>query len=543
MHVLQALLPLSLAGGAFSAAISPRNNDGGGGGGSAISCHDLWEKAPQILPDLEVYYAGDYEAGTNFTTEYATVAYPDAVPDLAAFCRFGAWIHTPGDNRVQFEVWLPKPEEWSGRFAMVGNGGDAGGVNFPDMGVPLTKYHYAVASTDTGHHGVSGNGTFAANNPESQNNFGYRAVHLTTVYSKAIVKAYYGKPQDYSYWIGCSSGGKQGLREIQLYPEEYDGVLAGAAAQYWTRLSAQIYRLNTYINGNLSTSFLNRDNYDTIAQHVLAACDGEDGVEDGIITDPSRCRPDLTPLLCSSSAPSPSVNETTCLSEAQIANMNQIWAQWSWPNGTYLYEGMSVGAEALSDFSVVNNTEIGAPYAPTEQEFYDHIQEGLDNNPGGINAVEPNIEPFLKRGKLLTFHGWSDRIIPSRSSIRYFDEVHDALGKKDLSDSYRLFMVPGMGHCRSGPGAWNFGANGQRPLSLKGAGQSSVFDEDHDMLLALQRWVEKGEAPEVIIGTKYNNDNKNEGVNFTRKLCPHPMQGVYVSGDENSADSFACRYV
>ncbi|GAA6038591.1 hypothetical protein JCM8097_009436 [Rhodosporidiobolus ruineniae] len=538
------LLPLALASGAYAAAIS---------GGT--SCHDLWEKAPQLLSDLEVYVAQDYPAGTNFTDpDWQTVAYPDAVPDLIAFCRFGALIHTSNTSRVQFEVWLPKVDEWSGRFAMVGNGGDSGGVNFPDMGIPLSKYKFAVASTDTGHWGISGNGTFAAGNPESQIDFGSRAVHLTTVYSKKIVEAYYGHPHKHAYWLGCSSGGKQGLKEAQLYPDEYDGIMAGAAAQYWSRLLAQIYRLNIYVNGVNSSGYLSRADYDTIHAAVLAQCDDLDGVTDNVLTDPTQCRPNLTPLLCSQ----PNANTSTCLTEAKVATMQTIWAQYGWQNGTILYPGQEVGSEGLSAFSVTgapytlapdyyryqvqNETAIGNFSVASESDFEKLIQEALDINPGGSSATDPDIGDYLRRGKLITFHGWADTIIPSRSSLLYYNQVHAALGHKDLSDSYRLFMVPGMGHCSAGPGPWNFGFHSQRPLSLGGKGQSSDFDAKHDMVLALIDWVEKGVAPDVIIGAKYNEDDKREGVKFERKLCPHPKQGVYVGGDPNSADSFECRY-
>ncbi|GAA6002670.1 hypothetical protein JCM10207_007619 [Rhodosporidiobolus poonsookiae] len=546
MHPFKALLSLTpLVSGALSAAVTR----------SSSSCHDLWEKAPSLLPDLEVYYAGDYPAGTNFSDPvYQSVAYPDAVPDLPAFCRFGAWIHTSNHTKAQFEVWLPKPSEWSGRFLMVGNGGDAGGVNFPDMGVPLSKYHMAVASTDTGHWGVSGNGTFAAGDPESQIDFGYRAVHLTTVYSKKVIEAYYGKKQDKAYWLGCSSGGKQGLKEVQLYPDEYDGVIAGAAAQYWSRLLGQIYHLNVYVNGNNTEGYLTRADYNTIHAQVLAQCDELDNVKDNVLTDPTACIPDLKPLSCDL----PNANSTSCLTDAKIATMQKIWANWAFTNGSLIYPGQAVGSEGLSAFSVTgspyqlspdyysysvqNNTDTTKPFEVADEEvFKDLVTEAIQINPGGINAVDPNIGNFLKRGKLITYHGYSDTIIPSHSSILYRNEVQKALGWKNLDDSYRLFMVPGMGHCRTGPGAWAFGEAQQRPAVLAGQGQSSQFDAEHDALLAIIEWVEKGIAPKHIVSTKWTNDNMTQGVSFTRKLCPYPQQGTYIAGDVDSADSFECR--
>ncbi|GAA5855099.1 hypothetical protein JCM8547_002379 [Rhodosporidiobolus lusitaniae] len=551
MRVFTSLLPLSLASGALGAAISPRNNRG--------ACNDLWEKAPQLLPDLEVYYAAEYEAGTTFnaTGEAFSIAYPAAVPDLPAFCRFGGWIHTAGDNRVQFEVWLPSPDVWSGRFAHVGNGGDTGGVNFPDMAVPLTKYHLAVASTDTGHHGTSGDGTFAAGNPESQINFGHRAVHLSTVYSKAIVEAYYGKPQDYSYWLGCSSGGKQGLKEVQAYPEDYDGVIAGAAAQYWERLNAQTYRINAIVNAIGSPGYLNASDYAVIGANTLAQCDELDGVKDNIILDPSKCKPDLTPIICGN----PGSNSSACITEAQAQTMRTIWADYHYLNGTWLFAGFNPGAEVLSTtfsvngvpygpgpdfyrFQVLNVTDTSYVFNETDPvEFEKLVDTALATNPGQTNAGDPNIEPFLKRGKLITFVGLADTLIPTGSTHHYWEEVQKALGYKDLTDSYRLFDIPGMGHCQSGQAGYNFGGPQQRQVSLGGRGQGKEFTPQRDMILALIDWVENGNAPDTLIGAKYVGDDIRNGSAYERKFCVYPKQAVYIGGDTNSADSFECRYV
>jgi feruloyl esterase len=273
---------------------------------------------------------------------------------------------------------------------------------------------------------------------------------------------------------------------------------------------------------------------------------------------------------------------------------------------------------------VQNNTEINNFTVASEEEFEHLVQVAKETNPGGIIASNPNISEFLSHGKLLTFHGFADVNIPSRSSIqcvpsflfsffpfpfpssfyilcplrpsaglppikstdhalahRYYEGVSRALGFKDLSSSYRLFMAPGMGHCFAGPGAWkcvfslppipsllillvllSFGSNTQSALSSGGGGQSSVFDAQHDMVLALIDWVENGNAPDVIIAAKYINDDKNEGVKFERKLCPcvfplflisstitdascrssYPQQGVYIGGNTTSHESFECRY-
>ncbi|GAA6038605.1 hypothetical protein JCM8097_009444 [Rhodosporidiobolus ruineniae] len=547
MRLVSTLAPLALASGTLAAAVSKRNN------GNA--CNALWEKAPEMLASLEVYQAQVYPAGTNFTDpDYQSLAYPAAVPDLPEFCRFGAWIHTSNMSKVQFEVWMPT--DWSGRFAVVGNGGDAGGVNFPDMWGPIKNYKMAVASTDTGHHGTSGDGTFAAGNPESQIDFGYRAVHLTTVYSKKIVEAFYGEQQKSSYWIGCSSGGKQGLKEAQAFPDDFDGIIAGAAAQYWQRLNAQTYRINAIVNSPSSPGFLNTSVYALIRQLVLDQCDEQDGVKDSIIRDPYVCKPDLTTILCSQ----PNANASACITEEQAQTMRTIWADYHFQNGTFLFPGFMPGAEGSSAFSVtgspygpgpdyynyqvLNNTNTSIPFNLTDPtEFEKLVQIALDTDPGQTNAADPNIEAFLKRGKLLTYVGLADTLIPTGSTLLYWHQVQAALGYQDLTDSYRMFTIPGMGHCSGGAAADNFGGPGQRQTSLGGQSRSSSFEAEHDMILAMIRWVEEGVAPDVLIGSKWVGSDIRNGTAFQRKYCPYPQQGVYVGGDVNSADSFACRYV
>ncbi|GAA5936110.1 uncharacterized protein JCM15063_002712 [Sporobolomyces koalae] len=524
----------------------------------ATPCAELWATAPELLQNLEVYVAQDYPAGTNFTSadwgQYGSPAYPTPVPNLPDFCRFGAYIHTSNESKVQFEVWLPTKEAWNDRFMMVGNGGVAGGVNFLDMGVPITKYGFAVASTNAGHIGTSGNGTFALNNPETQIDFGYRAVELTTTYSKALVKAYYGKAHKTAIWNGCSSGGKQGLKAIQHNPDSYDGVIAGAAAQWWTHLNAQTWRINAIVNALNSSAHLNASDYAVIGAEVLRQCDELDGVKDNVITNPYVCRPELSVLACDQ----PFANQSSCLSYEKINTMQTIWADYhSVTTGEFLFPGFAPGSEGLAAFSVN-----GVPYGPGPDFFYYQVQNQTtvgnfnvtdqieferlikiadETDPGQTNAIDGDISPFLKRGKLITYVGLADTLIPTGSTLWYYEHVRKTLGyPSNLGDAYRLFTVPGMGHCSGGPGAYNFGAASQKPLALGGTGQSSTFDKEHDMVLALLDWVENGNAPNELISSSYTGGNKTNGVAFQRKLCPYPQEGVYIGGDANSADSYEC---
>ncbi|KAH8916180.1 tannase and feruloyl esterase [Atractiella rhizophila] len=512
---------------------------------SSHSCSSLFQLAPLLLPNLTSHVAQDYPAGTTFTDPTNIPGYNTPVPNLSAFCRYGGEIKTSNSSKTRFEIWLPTAEEWNGRFAFVGNGGDAGGINYPDMGIPLSKYHFAVASTDAGHNGTGSDGSFALLGDQVQIDFGWRAVHLSTVYAKAIAKAYYGSKPKYAYWLGCSSGGKQGLKEAQMFPDDYDGILAGAAAQWWPHLNGWTYRVNAITNPVNSAGHLTTEDYATIGALVLQQCDGLDGVEDGIIVNPRKCHPDLSPL-------------EGQLSAAKLETMKNVWANWTaQDNGELMFFGFEPGSEGYSDaFSVT-----GVPFGPAPDYFrYQVLNETTVGNfsandtellrltriadvtdPGQTNAIDPNIKDFLKRGKLMTFVGLSDTLIPSGSSLWYYERVRTALKGFDISKSYRLFA--GMPHCRSGNGAYNFGGPGQSDLSINGSLQSSVFDAQHDAILALMQWTEKGVAPNEIIGSKYINDNKNEGVKFERKLCPYPQDGVYIGGDSNKAESFTCKFV
>ncbi|GAA6019183.1 hypothetical protein JCM11491_001408 [Sporobolomyces phaffii] len=550
--ILSSALAVSLATTIVAASAVPRTKRWDS------PCAELWATGPKLLSELEVYVAQDYPAGTNFTAadwgQYGSPAYPNPVPDLPAFCRFGAFIHTSNSSKVQFEVWMPTTEDWNSRFMMVGNGGDAGGVNFLDMGVPLTKYKFAVASTNAGHIGAGYDGSFALNGTETQIDFGYRAVQLTQQYSKALIKAYYGKAHKTAIWNGCSSGGKQGLKAIQHDPTSFDGVIAGAAAQWWTHLNAQTYRINAFVNPKNSSGYLTSADYATIGAEVLRQCDELDGVKDSVITNPYVCRPQLSTLACDQ----PTANQSSCLSYDKINTMYSIWADYhSVTTGEFLFPGFAPGSEGLAGFSVngvpygpgpdffryqvQNLTTVGAFNVSSQVEFEKLIKIADETDPGQTNAIEGDISAFLKRGKLVTYVGGADGLIPSGSTLWYREHVRQTLGyPANLDDSYRTFEVPGMGHCSGGPGAFNFGAASQRPLALGGGGQSSTFDKEHDLVLALLDWVENGNAPDEIISSSYVQANKTQGVAFQRKLCPYPQEGVYVGGDVNSAASYEC---
>ncbi|QRV75223.1 carbohydrate esterase family 1 protein [Ceratobasidium sp. AG-Ba] len=508
-------------------------------------CVNLFQSSQRLIPGLRPYVSRIYPAGSDFVGVGVTTP----AHNLTEFCRFGANYNTSSTSSIQFEVWLPTVKRWNGRFAHVGGGGD--------MGTAMTKYGFAVAGTNAGHNGTSSDGTFAISNPETQLDFGYRAVHLSTVFSKKIVREYYKKKPSYNYWIGCSTGGRQGMKEIQEYPDEYDGIAVTAPAQ-WFSLLVGWFLHAYYLNDNLAVPSQNipASFFPSWNQEVLAQCDAIDGVKDKIILNPQACKPDVSTVVCGSSSPSLFVNASTCLSDAQARSLQSIYQDWTSSSGELLHPGYLPGSEVewggivgpapfqiAPDYflyQVYNYSSVQPPLRVNDTELQRITQLSQATNPGRYNAANPNLKPFFRRGgKVLEFHGLSDGVIPTFSSVQYYDKVR-TYTNSSLSKDYRLFHIPGMRHCGGGSGADGFGRPQQAEDYAGGAGQSPIFDRKHDSILALMEWVERGNAPDSIVGARYVNRNKTQGVELTRLFCPYPQEGKYIGGDPNDAASYKC---
>jgi len=381
---------------------------------------------------------------------------------------------------------------------------------------------YATTSTDTGHQG--GSASFALGHPEKVVDFAYRAVHEMTVKAKAIVNAYYGRGVRLSYWQGCSTGGRQGLLEAQRYPEDYDGIIAGAPANNQIQLCA--WRM-AFIVAALKdpasavppakTSLLNRA--------VLAACDALDGVTDGLLTDPRQCHFDPATLLCRGP------EQDNCLTAAQLETVKMGYADVRKKNGELIYPGLPPGGETgwmlPGPFKEPGGIDLGMfRYVAHQDPNWDWRTFDLERDTalaeeraGFMEATDPDLSKFKARGgKLLIYHGWTDGgsggAISPLNTIQYYKSVLAKMGPNQ-NDWLRLFMVPGMAHCGGGPGPNQFNA-----------------------LAALERWRELATAPDVILATRVA-DNR---VDMTRPLCPYPQVAVYKgSGSTNDIGSFACR--
>ena len=445
---------------------------------------------------------------------------------LPAFCRVAATLKPSSDSDIKIEVWMPLAN-WNGKFQAVGNGGWAGSITYSagvggiERGMAQALMRgYATASTDTGHTGNTAAPMLG--HPEKLVDYAYRAVHEMTVASKAILAAFYGQPAILSYFNGCSTGGRQALIEAQRYPSDFDGIIAGAAANPKTHLDAwRIWMAQAMLKDE--ASYIPSSKYPVIHQAVVAKCDALDGVKDGLIEDPTQCHFDPKILQCKGT------DGAACLTAAQVAAARVIMSP---------VKDRNTGAEIFPGFAAGNELEWGLmlrgpdPYYNALDDFkyvvfgnpnWDWRTFNLERDlaaankvtQGKLTAVDPNLSSFAQHGgKLLMYHGWSDQDVAPQASVNYYKSASGAT-KAIPSDWLRLFMAPGMNHCGGGEGPNSF-----------------------DAVTAVEQWVERGKAPDQLIASHRGADGK---VDRTRPLCPYPQIAKYKgSGSSDDAANFVC---
>ncbi|MEP6550595.1 MAG: tannase/feruloyl esterase family alpha/beta hydrolase [Gemmatimonadales bacterium] len=431
------------------------------------------------------------------------------------------------------------PNSWNQRLLMAGNGGFAGRLN---RGVSANaKDGYLTVSTNTGHEApVGGGARWALNDPDRQRDFGYLAVHNTIVVAKALAKAFYGSEPRYSYFSGCSNGGRQGLMEAQRYPEDFDGVISGAPAAHMTRTFPSFFKNiraafpdPTYFDHPIVT----RENLDLLAAKVLEKCDNLDGVRDGILGDPRDCQFDVgTIKACPGDRAA-----ADCLTGAERAVIARIYSPATDDSGRVIYPGQPVGGENLRggwggwitgrDSALMHDLRVPSPQAMfmTEAAKYflfndstwdysrhrGSLVQEAKSMANLLDSDNPDLSRFAGRnGKLILFHGWSDPALNPLATIEYYDKVRSRDPK--ASEYVRLYMQPGVLHCAGGPGP-----------------------DDLSWLNPLTKWRETGIAPTRLIATKRDSTGKTL---ISRPLCPYPEGGVYAGkGDTNNDASFVCR--
>ncbi|KAI1091768.1 tannase and feruloyl esterase [Rostrohypoxylon terebratum] len=476
------------------------------------------------------------------------IPFPNDATKLPALCAVAIKVKSSENSSYDFGLFLPD-ETWNGRFMTTGNGGFGGGINWPDMGI-LSQYGFATMSTDTGHNSSVADGSWGLNAPESLIDWGHRAMHGSVVLAKEIITAYYGSPDGikYSYYAGCSTGGRQGLKEAQLYPDSFDGISVGAPAWWTVRLAANTLKLGLSNRPDTAPGHIDPSIFtQLIVPEITKQCDPQDGLVDGIINEPYSCNFNYEALLCTSSS------QTTCLTPAQLDTLYKFYNPWVDANQTYVFPSMAMGADPT--FSLGNDlSPLGFDlfrywaYNDTDWDYttftYDDVVFADSINPGGATADHFDLSGSLESGtKILMYHGTADALIPTGSSVYFYDQVARVLIPKGINpnDFYRFFLVPGMNHCSASDNApWYIASASQ---TLGGATHSvpGFSDAEHDIILSMMRWVEEGQAPDQLIATKFVNDTASLGVERQRPLCPYPKQSKYIAGDPNDSASWECR--
>jgi feruloyl esterase len=435
---------------------------------------------------------------------------------LPAHCRVAATLAPSSDSDIKIEVWMPV-EGWNGKYQAVGNGGWAGVISYPAMANALRE-GYATSSTDTGH--VGGSSAPLIGHPEKVVDYSHRAVHEMAVTSKKIIDAFYAQPIRFSYWNGCSTGGRQGLMAAQRFPEDFDAILAGAPANYHSHLHS-----NDLVNAvpALTTpgAQVPRAKLDMLNRAVLNACDAQDGVRDGLLSNPGACRFDPATLVCKAG------DADGCLTPAQLESVKRMYAPSTFSDGRVIFPGKTIGSEA--SWTAVLDTQkqpIGVALGSFQLAYQDPNWDWtkfdidrdvkmVDEKTSFINAVDPDLSRFKARGgKILMYHGWNDVAISPQNSIDYYNSVLAKMGRNQ-GDFIRLFMAPGMGHCQGGPGP-----------------------DQVNYMSALERWREAGEAPASLTATRVVGNR----VEMTRPLCSYPQVATYKgTGSTNDAANFVCK--
>jgi feruloyl esterase len=489
---------------------------------SAATCESL---ASLALPNTTITLAQTVAAG-DFAAPAASARDLGAPIDwkqLPAFCRVAATIKPVPDSDIKMEIWLPMSgpaPTWNHEFEADGNGGWTGTINDKSLGAALLR-GFAAGMTDTGHEG--GSASFALGHPDKVIDFGYRAVHEMTLKSKAIIQAFYGQTPKLSLWNGCSAGGREGLKEAQMFPEDYDGIVAGdPIADFVGRSLGGIWMAQAVHNDEASV--LAPEQYAVLHKAVLEACDAMDGVKDGVIENPTLCNFNPATIACKAG------NSSGCLTAPQVEAARKIYSGVI--NATtkeVVFPGLTPGSE-LAWGTQAGPRPFGAAtdyfkYIVFKNPDWDYktlnfagdIALAAKADHDTINATNPDLKAFFQRGgKLLQYHGWSDQQMSPGTSPKYYNSVLDALGDARLvENSYRLFMVPGMGHCGGGEGADTF-----------------------DKVGTLEQWVMSGKPPDKIVASRLEAGKAVR----THPVCPYPQTAVYNgTGSTDDAANFTCK--
>lgn len=517
------------------------------------------------------------EALTGLTPQASTIAAstrvtsPTKIGDVdvaAAFCRVQGIARPSSDSEIKFEVWLPaSAQAWSGRFKLNGTGGYAGALPYARLAQDVGD-GFVTAGSNMGHDGGEGP-SWTMNHPEKVRDWGLRAHFYVATAAKALAQAYYGAPVRHSYFEGCSNGGRQAMMMAQRYPELFDGIAAGAPSQFYPEiLTWLLYSAKALTPVQGQPPALPPAKRQLLSQASHAACDAQDGLADGQISNPKVCRFNVEALRCTAA------DQPGCLTDTELSAARTMYGGMRTSRGLQRYAGAMPGSEAEWDPNFGDNGRYGPfighyvlsktspPYDWRRELDWDDQFDQIKTFISPVTAApSPDLTAFKARGgKLIQFHGWADPIVPPSGSPAYYNALvqfeklkglpradydaavsqltpavitADSLARASTVQAYhRLFMLPDVGHCRSGSGPEAIGGGFIEPARAERRPESHVVS-------ALAQWVERGVAPEQIVATKYDQAGK---ITRQRPVCAYPQMAVYRgSGDVNAAASFACR--
>jgi hypothetical protein len=476
--------------------------------------------------------AHDFSNVEEAPTQITSSNFVPEAGDAPAFCKIEGYV----SPQIGFELQLPT-SNWNGKFLEVGCAGTCGIVWTGWCAGPLGK-GYACIGSDMGHKGTSTDGLWAYNNVQAELDWAFRATHVVALAGKAIAENYFGRPPAKSYFLGCSTGGRQGLMEAQRFPWDFDGVIAGAPAidSPGGRMR-QLWDLHSLLDNERKPLF-DDEALQVLHEGAMAACDRDDRIVDGIISDPSHCKFDPSTLACKRSG------QSKCLTQAQIQAAKAVYAGPTTANGVKIYAGGlepgselewrdlvdSFGARVADFFKYMGFVPDAGPTWTYHQFNFDRDYKRLDQMNALYSASNPDLRRFQAAGgKLIVYHGWEDKSVAPAESVDYFQTVERTMGGRGPTDSFfRLFMVPGMTHCTGGNGAFAV-----------------------DWLSYLERWIENGSAPDSVVASHIDNLDwphafalafplsSKSPVSFTRPVYPYPRWARYKgSGDPKDHNNF-----
>jgi feruloyl esterase len=438
----------------------------------------------------------------------------DAINNLPPFMRVAIVSKPTPQSYIRIEIWMPE-KDWNGRFLGTGNGGGAGSISYGALTSGL-RCGFATANTDMGTYPHVDS---LVNDYEKWVDFGHRATHEMTVAAKEVIRKYYRKNPDYSYFAGCSTGGEQALMEAQRYPDDYNGILIGAPANNRTHLHTGFLWNYRVTNETPDTRFT-KEQITSITNAVLSANVGKDGGHSGdnFLTDPRMAKFDINAL-------------DTCLSKKQLEALKKIFSGPVNPvTGESIYTPIPLGSESVGSGIAAQQGDQYQHYPfrwvwgldfDFRQFDFNKDMDKVDSILAPIlNANNPDLEPVRKAGgKLLMYTGTVDPLVQFQDAVNYFERVVAAQGSiEKTQDFFRYFIVPGMDHCGGGPGLSDIGQN---------ISPYKPQDSEHSLFISLIKWVEEGIAPDHIIATAY----KTGGIRFQRPVFPYPKFPHYIGGD------------